>query len=40
MIINVTSIGAVRGAFGNGSYSAAKGAMELATEALRKEVEP
>lgn len=37
LIINVTSIGAVRGALGNGYYSAAKGALELATEALRKE---
>ena len=40
LIINVTSIGAVRGALGNGYYSAAKGALELATEALTKEVEP
>lgn len=40
LIINVTSIGAVRGALGNGYYSAAKGALELATEALAKEVEP
>ena len=38
MIVNVTSIGAVRGALGNGYYSAAKGALELATEALAKEV--
>ncbi len=37
LIINVTSIGAVRGALGNGYYSAAKGAMELASEALAKE---
>lgn len=37
LIINVTSIGAVRGALGNGYYSAAKGALELATEALQKE---
>lgn len=36
-IVNVTSIGAVRGALGNGYYSAAKGAMELLTEALEKE---
>ena len=39
MIINVTSIGAVRGALGNGYYSAAKGALELASEALAKEVQ-
>jgi NAD(P)-dependent dehydrogenase (short-subunit alcohol dehydrogenase family) len=39
MIINVTSIGAVRGALGNGYYSAAKGALELASEALAKETE-
>ena len=37
-IVNVTSIGAVRGALGNGYYSAAKGALELASEALAKEV--
>lgn len=36
-IVNVTSIGAVRGALGNGYYSAAKGALELASEALAKE---
>ena len=30
MIVNVSSIGAVRGALGNGYYSAAKGALELA----------
>lgn len=39
LIVNVTSIGAVRGALGNGYYSAAKGAMELLTEALAKETE-
>ena len=39
LIINVTSIGAVRGALGNGYYSAAKGALELLTEALAKETE-
>lgn len=39
LIVNVTSIGAVRGALGNGSYSAAKGALELLTEALAKETE-
>ena len=39
MIVNVTSIGAVRGALGNGYYSAAKGALELLTEALAKETE-
>lgn len=38
-IVNVTSVGAVRGALGNGYYSAAKGALELASEALAKEVE-
>ena len=38
MIINVSSIGAVRGALGNGYYSAAKGALELASEALAKEI--
>lgn len=38
LIVNVTSIGAVRGALGNGYYSAAKGALELASEALSKEV--
>lgn len=37
LIVNVTSIGAVRGALGNGYYSAAKGALELLTEALAKE---
>lgn len=36
-IVNITSIGAVRGALGNGYYSAAKGALELASEALAKE---
>lgn len=36
-IVNVTSIGAVRGALGNRYYSAAKGALELASEALAKE---
>ena len=39
IIVNVSSIGAVRGALGNGYYSAAKGALELASEALAKEVE-
>ena len=34
LIVNVTSIGAVRGALGNGYYSAAKAALELLTEAL------
>lgn len=37
IIVNVTSIGAVRGALGNGYYSSAKGALELLTEALAKE---
>ena len=40
LIISVSSIGAVRGALGNGYYSAAKGALELACEALAKEVQP
>lgn len=39
LIVNVTSIGAVWGALGNGYYSAAKGALELLTEALAKETE-
>ena len=39
VIVNVTSIGAVRGALGNGYYSAAKGALELLSEALAKETE-
>ena len=39
LIVNVTSMGAVRGALGNGYYSAAKGALELLTEALTKETE-
>ena len=39
LIVNVTSIGAVRGALGNGYYSAAKGALELLTESLAKETE-
>lgn len=38
LLVNVTSIGAVRGALGNGYYSAAKGALELLSEALAKEV--
>lgn len=37
LIVNVTSIGAVRGALGNGYYSAAKGALELLTDSLAKE---
>ena len=40
LIINITSIGGVRGAVGNGMYSAAKGAMELAPDTLYKECEP
>ncbi len=40
LIVNVTSIGAVRGALGNGFYSASKGALELLTEALSLEVGP
>lgn len=39
VIVNVTSIGAIRGVLGNGYYSATKGALELVTEALDKEVE-
>ncbi len=39
-IINITSIGGVRGAIGNGMYSAAKGAMELASDTLYKECKP
>ena len=39
LIVNVTSIGAVRGALGNGYYFVAKGALELLTEALAKETE-
>lgn len=38
LIVNVSSIGAVRGALGNGYYSASKAALELLTEALAKEV--
>lgn len=38
LIVNVSSIGAVRGALGNGYYSASKAAVELLTEALAKEV--
>ena len=37
-ICNVTSIGGVRGALGNGDYSAAKAALERASEALAQEV--
>ena len=40
LIINITSIGGVRGAVGNGMYSASKGAMELATDTLYKECAP
>ncbi len=40
LIVNITSIGAVRGALGNGFYSASKGALELLTEALSLEVGP
>lgn len=38
MIINISSIGAVRGAIGNGYYSAAKAALELASDSLFKEI--
>ena len=40
VIINVTSVGGVRGAVGNGMYSAAKGAFELASDTLYKECAP
>ena len=40
LIINITSIGGIRGAVCNGMYSAAKGAMELASDTLYKECEP
>ena len=38
IIINVSSIGAVRAAVGNGFYSASKAALELVSDALGKEV--
>jgi len=38
LIINVSSIGAVRAAVGNGFYSASKAALELVSDALGKEV--
>lgn len=37
-IVNVSSIGAVRGALGSGYYGASKAALELLTEALAQEV--
>lgn len=37
IIINVSSIGAVRAAVGNGWYSASKAALELVSEAVEKE---
>ena len=40
VIVNVTSIGGVRGAVYNSMYSAAKGAFELASDALYKECMP
>ena len=40
LVINITSIGGIRVAGGNGMYSAAKGAMELAADTLYKECEP
>lgn len=40
VIVNVTSIGGIRGAVGNGMYSAAKGAFELASDTLYKECAP
>lgn len=39
-IVNVTSMGGIRGAVGNGWYSAAKGALELLSDTLYKECEP
>ena len=40
IIVNVTSMGGVRGAVGNGWYSAAKGAMVLLSDTLYKECAP
>lgn len=40
VIINVTSMGAVRAAIGNGYYSASKAALALVTDALYKEAGP
>ena len=37
IIINITSVGGVRGAVGNGWYSAAKGTLELLSDTLYKE---
>lgn len=39
LIINVSSIGGVRGALGSAYYSATKGALEMASDALRQEVQ-
>ena len=39
IIINVSSIGAVRAAVGNGLYSASKAALELVSDAVGKEAE-
>ncbi len=39
IIINVSSIGAVRAAVGNGFYSASKAALELVSDAVGKEAE-
>ena len=39
-IINLSSIGAVRSAVGSGYYSATKAALELLSDALKKEAEP
>ena len=39
IIINVSSIGAVRAAVGNGFYSASKAALELVSDAIGKETE-
>lgn len=39
-IVNFSSIGGIRGAIGNGWYSAAKGALELLSDTLYKECAP
>lgn len=39
-IVNVSSIGAARGALGSGYYGSAKAALELLTESLAQEVAP
>ncbi|MEA4816993.1 hypothetical protein SDC9_128152 [bioreactor metagenome] len=40
IIINITSMGGIRGAVGNGWYSAAKGSLELLSDTLYKECRP